>query len=573
MASDKEEHVSSTASASTSLVPTDQEAESEYEGFFIVNHDDIPHSVEGDIPHSVEQLQQDSAWRSAAQFFAMTIQRGPWLYNWRSLWQNPGNIIFDDWLKDVEIGLNNSADEETFKHYCLHQAILQYFQQIIGTDIIFDKMILETAVPFTREEIQYANHVSAQRNRRFLRMILNRDYMAILKFLWKLISFNKDVVEKVIDCYKTELDKSKSLPANQCTKCLLEDRVSICLIVDRLIIKLKDFHSKVSEELQPAMPSVSKRLWTELFEQTRDGDSYESVITLITSCIEDCGYHTDIVRRLNEDKVQNRNSFYCSCQSEHTDAVTNVSDSLSVQRNIRSTSECKEKNSRIDQKTEQVSTKERKKYGVSSSEAYFKQHRPTRSNVYKRKISHCSGKVRNSGKPFNNAKKSKNSSNGQVPKTYDGYALNQVLPRGTQNGFGYKENLKMELLKHGKREYDEFEDSKVSASSSESTDSGVESNFRKRQRDEETKVKKYGCKIDFDKFYDCNADNVRTSPSDTQSSLSSNSQVTDDSENEYNRMDVEGAYEIPTNLYLDVEESEGCLEGEPMLQDEDSNGV
>lgn len=203
------------------------------------------------------------------------------------------------------------SEESRFRD-CLVRAISDHFD---GMNHL-DKNLLTQVCRFSREEICYARESESQFTRRLLLMLLRRDTKTILSVLFHLYTQAKDVVEKAISSLHRYLEDGHRKQF-KCCRCLLKERVCICLIVDHLPTcdsEFLSFVNVVSEENQPVQPSVSERLWSELFNIITNQNLHGNVNQLLINVIESCGYHSDIVRMLKEDAELKRNSFLCRCQ-------------------------------------------------------------------------------------------------------------------------------------------------------------------------------------------------------------------------------------------------------------------
>lgn len=202
--------------------------------------------------------------------------------------------------------------EETRFRDCLVRAISDHFD---GMNHI-DENLLTQVCGISREEMCYARESESQFTRRLLLMLLRRDTKTILSVLFHLYTHAKDVVDRAISSLHRYLEEGHGKQL-KCCRCLLKERVGICLIVNHLPScdsNFLSFVNVVSEENQPVRPSVSERLWTELFNIITNQNLHEKATQLLIRVIESCGYHSDIVRMLKEDAELKRNSFICRCQ-------------------------------------------------------------------------------------------------------------------------------------------------------------------------------------------------------------------------------------------------------------------
>lgn len=253
------------------------------------------------------------------------------IYNYLASWINPetanetttnvqpdeGQESSESWVREKFEELNTgSLEEESRFRDCVLKAIYDHFD---GLKVI-DKDYLEQKCCLTKEELSYASESDPQFTRRILLMLLRRDTRTILSFLFGLSAHAQDIVKKIkasLRRYFQEGFKQQT----QCPCCILRERVCMCLLVDHLPqcgTELLSFVNFVSEENQPAKPSVSNKLWDELFKAVNNRNLYSKVIQILVSVLEACGYHTDIVRMLNEDRHLERNSFVCRCQEVNT---------------------------------------------------------------------------------------------------------------------------------------------------------------------------------------------------------------------------------------------------------------
>ncbi|XP_045165841.2 uncharacterized protein LOC123529538 [Mercenaria mercenaria] len=225
---------------------------------------------------------------------------------------NESNKNFEIWLNETIRGdYTGSIEEEQRFRACLITAISEHFIRMQHID---DGFLTENC-SVTNEEMCYARASKSQCARRLLLMLLHRDTRTILFFLFELSSLAKDTVENIVRSLHQHLESSFAKQA-QCLRCILQERVSICLISDHLPrcdSGLLTFVNTVSEKDQPAIPSVSGRLWNILFDTVTNEVLYWKVIRMIKEAIESCGYQTDIVRMLNGDIDTGRNSFICRC--------------------------------------------------------------------------------------------------------------------------------------------------------------------------------------------------------------------------------------------------------------------
>lgn len=154
--------------------------------------------------------------------------------------------------------------------------------------------------------------------RMLFRMITNRDLKTLFTFIWTLKYFNKSLHLKITRQTDTS-HTSDSLPL-LCLRCILIDRVEAYQVAAHLFQRCNNLRKWYKRVIAVGWEET-ERLWEELFDVVESLQINIEVREAILEAIEDCGFHSDILKMLQEDKQLERNTFECRCSENRADSA------------------------------------------------------------------------------------------------------------------------------------------------------------------------------------------------------------------------------------------------------------
>lgn len=179
---------------------------------------------------------------------------------------------------------------------------------------------LVTRVCITEEEYSKGIHRTNQTCENLMReivgLILRRDCKTLLSFVDIICEHSAHTVDNIITTYDN-ISTSRGQDAmctelQICSHCLLRRRVDPVQLIDKLLshdLNWLEFYEQVTrwEDM------VEKRvpLMDMFMSRVNDEGTSAEIIPLITETLVSCGFHSDIVSSLKEDKKIGRNSFVC----------------------------------------------------------------------------------------------------------------------------------------------------------------------------------------------------------------------------------------------------------------------
>ncbi|XP_045166166.2 uncharacterized protein LOC123529730 isoform X1 [Mercenaria mercenaria] len=224
----------------------------------------------------------------------------------------------DDWIKYLMQQPKSLSDKMQYRD-CLTKALTLFCKEITENTVIdcyeLDFLISENCI--AGDDKTYVDTKSIgtmQRSRRLLSLMLLRDYRTLLTYLTSLLIQNKHVVEKVLQELDTCLRNNYRKP-QKCTLCHLESRVDLSLIVDELLSYDEEWLPFYNKVCQTEYVGPSKEIWRELTGRVGADETFRQILVsnIVLKALQACGFHSDIVIMLQEDRQMKRNSFVCRC--------------------------------------------------------------------------------------------------------------------------------------------------------------------------------------------------------------------------------------------------------------------
>lgn len=151
--------------------------------------------------------------------------------------------------------------------------------------------------------------------RRLLSLMLLRDFRTLLVFLRSLLSNNKHVVERVLAEFDKFVQQHFQKPT-QCTLCNIMSRVDISLVLDELLSDDEDWLPFYIKGSQNVSVGPDSKFWRELVNRVISHELHVNVANVISKALSNCGFHSDIVKMLSNNKRLHRNSFICRCNED-----------------------------------------------------------------------------------------------------------------------------------------------------------------------------------------------------------------------------------------------------------------
>lgn len=212
--------------------------------------------------------------------------------------------------------LQLSLPDEMQHRDCLIKALTDLCKIITeNTVIVGDEIdLLESKNCLTGDDKAHVKSAMGPtlRTRRLLALVLLRDFKTLLVFLESLLFQNTHVVENVLNKFEQN-QKSGYRKLLKCTLCLLRNRVDISLFVDDLLSsddRWLMFYERVS---QSDFFGPNADLWNKFVNNASFGDGLHRIADILIKALSSCGFHSDIVRMLQEDKENCVSSFVCRC--------------------------------------------------------------------------------------------------------------------------------------------------------------------------------------------------------------------------------------------------------------------
>jgi hypothetical protein len=154
--------------------------------------------------------------------------------------------------------------------------------------------------------------------RTVLGLVLRRDCWTLLSYIDIIFECGEHIARSITVAYDSIVNNSDSPCAEtgrSCSHCLLLERTEPILIIDSLIshdyATLLPFYEQVAN-CRDNVPEKRKEWWGNLMKHVNKGGASAEVTQIIIEALEECRFHSDIVRNLREDQSKHVNSFLCT---------------------------------------------------------------------------------------------------------------------------------------------------------------------------------------------------------------------------------------------------------------------
>jgi hypothetical protein len=183
---------------------------------------------------------------------------------------------------------------------------------------LLDHLLSEFCI--TEDEYNELRSLDKSKNlaRTVLGLVLRRDCRTLLSFIDIIFECGEHIASSITVAYDSivnNADFSRAEAGRSCSHCLLLERTEPILIIDSLISHDYEMFLPFYEQVancRDNVPEKRKEWWDNFMTHVIKVEASAEMAQLIIEALEECRFHSDIVRNLREDQSKNVNSFLCT---------------------------------------------------------------------------------------------------------------------------------------------------------------------------------------------------------------------------------------------------------------------
>ncbi|XP_060574081.1 uncharacterized protein LOC132731824 isoform X2 [Ruditapes philippinarum] len=224
------------------------------------------------------------------------------------------------WCDERKRELQSTEDERPLRDF-LCRAISKNARMIaVDLDVsnLLDHLLSKYCI--TEDEYNELRSLDKSKNlaRTVLGLVLRRDCRTLLSFIDIIFECGEHIASSITVAYDSivnNADSSRAETGRSCSHCLLLERTEPILIIDSLISHDYEMFLPFYEQVancRDNVPEKRKEWWDNFMTHVMKVEASAEMTQLIIEALEECRFHSDIIRNLREDQSKNVNSFLCT---------------------------------------------------------------------------------------------------------------------------------------------------------------------------------------------------------------------------------------------------------------------